>query len=409
MRILYLTPSAWTGEYPILRTLTEMGHEVCALEESRAPNAPARWMADHYRDPGDGIRTFWFDPKRGWEKALTWGLDRVFKKSFGGRNLVHRMWIVAWAVERFRPDVIVSSAGFAYGVPAALLKRLGLMDEPLMVSYIGGDILDCREGQVGPPRTPLSQWLIRTAVHGPEMLRPVSPLLEQRLLDDGAPAARIQVCPSHVAVEPHWVEDIGQRRQEVRNAIRAHWGIGADTPLLITVSGNDVGKGMHILAQAWPRIVERIPGCRWLLCGPEHPWLDEGVRPRLPAGAWGERVLFTGRLEHRSVLEHLAAADLNVNPSLCEGLNTVVVEAASVGTPSISSDAAGIEYWLRRHACGGVFSSGDAESLADAVIQALTGPGRLSSWRERTPRLYADFLPQRVAESLLERLQKALP
>src|SRR3990172_12661133 len=41
MKILYLHPRSWTGEYVILQALRDLGHEVCVLEERGGP-LPAR-------------------------------------------------------------------------------------------------------------------------------------------------------------------------------------------------------------------------------------------------------------------------------------------------------------------------------------------------------------------------------
>ena len=155
MRILYLHPRAWSGEYPMLIKLRSLGHTLCALEEQRDLAQGPRHIADYYREPGDGIATLWYDPRRGAEKLLTWPLDRVFRPGFEGRNLAHRMWMIGAAVRRFKPDVIVASDGFSYAIPAALLKRLGLLRTRMLVSYIGGDILDCPQYGVGKARTPM--------------------------------------------------------------------------------------------------------------------------------------------------------------------------------------------------------------------------------------------------------------
>jgi len=49
--------------------------------------------------------------------VLTWVPDRVFRKGFDGRNLVHRMWVIRAAVRRFRPNAVVCSDGFTYAIP----------------------------------------------------------------------------------------------------------------------------------------------------------------------------------------------------------------------------------------------------------------------------------------------------
>ena len=82
------------------------------------------------------------------------------------------------------------------------------------------------------------------------------------------------------------------------------------------------------------------------------PWLTEAVWPLLRQQALEKTVHFAGTLSGQAVYEHLAAGDVHVNPTLCEGLNMVTVEAAAVGTPTITSDGAGIADWVERLQAG---------------------------------------------------------
>jgi glycosyltransferase involved in cell wall biosynthesis len=402
VRILYLHPNAWTGEPVLLRALARKGHEVCVLEEHRGL-AGRRDYRSYFLEPADGLRTLWYDPGRGAEKILTWGLDRFFKRSFEGRNLVHRMWVIRDALQLFHPDVVVCSDGFSYAIPAAFLKRLGLMAPKLVVSYIGGDVLDCPEAGVGKSRERLTGWLIRSSVKVPDLLRPVSPKVRDVLLEEGADPKRMRVIPTHLPAELQTMEAMRVRRAALQQSIRAHHGILPAAPLVITLGANHKGKGLQTLAEAWPRVLERSPDARWLLCGPDHPWLGEAVWPLIEKAGVRQTVMtVSGQLARDAVFEHLAAADLHINPSLCESLNMVTVEAAAVGTPTITSDGAGICAWVERLQCGAVVPRLRAGDLADAIIRALDSAALRRRWTDACGGLAAEFLPERVAGQLLE-------
>lgn len=399
MRILYLHPRSWIGEYAMLVHLRSRGHEVCALEEDRHLPA-ARRIADHFRQPGDGIATFWYNPRRGVERLLTWVFDRYYRHAFDGRNLVHRMWIVAVAARHFRPDVIIASDGFAYAVPAAFLRRLGLLSAPLVVGFIGGDILDCPEAAYGRRRTRATDRLLKCVVRHADRLRPVSPLLVDVLLGDGADAGRIRMIPSHLVFDTQVVDAVFAERRELAAAIRRRYGIAADAPLVVTLSWNQKGKGAHVLAAAWPRILAAVPNARWLLCGPDDPWLAQAVWPLLEQAGVRDSVVATGRLAGRELFEHLAAADLHANPTLCEGLNMVTVEAAAVGTPTICTNGCGIAAWIEKFGAGAVVPAGEAAPLADATIRALQDRALLSAYGAASRKMTADFTLDRVAQQL---------
>ena len=407
MKILYLHPKAWSGEYPILKKFRELGHDVCVLEELRGKDAGKPGLTEDFAEAGDGMPTFWYDPKRGWEKLLTWPLDRVFKRAFEGRNLVHRMWIIARAARHFRPDVVACTDGFTYAIPASFLRRLGILKQPLFASYIGGDILDCPEVGVGKRRTPMVSWLIRTSVRGVDILRPLCDSLYRILLQEGADPARIEMIPIQVGVEEAVLNSIADDRANIGQRIRKRYGIPPQAPLIVTLSGNHKGKGLHILAKAWPTVVAAGPGCRWLLCGPAEPWLEAAVWPVLRESGLEATVHFTDSLRGIDVFEHLAAGDLHVNPTLCEGLNMVTVEASGVGTPTVGTDGAGISDWMERFGAGIVVPAGQVPPLADAIISAFGDPVRLAAYGAAGRRMIADFTLGRIAGLLLGLFERA--
>jgi len=409
MRILYLHPKSWTGEYPMLVKLRAMGQDVCALEELRGRQREERRFTNHHREPGDGIATLWYDPHRGWRRLLTWLPDRIFRRAFDGRNLVHRMWVIHEAIKRFKPDAVVCSDGFTYAIPAAFLKRLGLVRARLLASYIGGDILDCPQWGVGKKRTPMVSWLLRNSFPGIDVMRALCDSLELILIREGADPARIARLPIQLIAPTSVLDAIFSRRAKVSESVRQRYGIAANAPLVVTLSGNHKGKGLQDLAAAWAGIVAAVPGSRWLLCGPDDPWLAAGVWPVLRAAGVEHTVRFAGALQGDDVLEHLAAADLHVNPTLCEGLNMVTVEAAAVGTPTVTSDGAGISDWVEKFHAGDVVPAGDVAALSVAVIAALRDTALRLTWQGRSRIMAGDFSLDKIAAGLLGLLRPPSP
>lgn len=400
MRILYLHPRAWSGEYPILTTLRGRGHHVFALEEWRGERRNAKFLTASFLQPDDRIPAYWYDPHQGWEKILTWPLDRFFKRAFSGRNLGHRMWVIRAAVKHFRPDVVVCTDGFTYALPAAYLKRMGLLPARLLVSYIGGDILDCPEVGVGRRRTPLVDAMIRSSLPGIDAYRPLCDSLARILIRDGADPARMTVLPIQLGRPLAELRALADNRNAVGERIRMRYDIPLDAPVVVTLSGNHKGKGLHLLAAQWARIRAAVPDARWLLCGPEEPWLAIGVRPLLAEAGLLDSVIFTGGLQGVAVYEHLAAGDIHANPTLCEGLNMVTVEAAAVGTPTVTSDGAGVADWLDRYQAGAVVPAWDAEALGGAIITALNNPSMREAWRVACGRMVEAFSLDRIAVAI---------
>ncbi len=408
MRILFLHPLGWGGEYPILVEFRRRGYEVCALEERREGMNGARLLTDHFREPGDGIRTLWYHPGRGAERVLTFAIDRYFRKTFDGRNLGHRMWVIREAVRSFAPDLVYCTDGFSYAVPAGLLKHFGLLHVPLVASYIGGDILDCSHMGYGRRRTPQLDWLMRTSIRRIDRLRALCDSLERALLKDGADPARISKIPIQIGAARELYEGVYAQRAQAREQVRAQLGIPPGAPVLVTLSDNYLSKGIQDFARTWPGVLAAYPDAWWILAGPENSWMEQGIFPLLDASVGRGRVRLTGRLRGRDTYAHLAAADLNVNPTLCEGLNMVTVDAAAVGTPTVCSDAAGVSDWIRRYECGAVYAAGDAAALEQTVIDALARPERLADWNARSREMIADFTAEAVFLRLADLFARAL-
>lgn len=389
----------------MLAHLRRRGYEVCVLEEDRAGRHRPWTETPCYRHEDDGIRTIWYDPHRGLSRVLTWPMDRVFRRAFEGRNLVNRMWVVRRAIRRFMPDALVCTDGFTYAIPAALLKASGIVRQPLLASYIGGDILDCPDADVGKRRTPMVNWLIRMSVRHVDAMRPLCRSLAEILIAEGADPAKVGILPIQLSAPQDLLDAVRADRSAVSVRIRRRYGIELDAPLVVTLSGNQKGKGLHLLADQWPRVLDRHPRARWLLCGPHDRWLDAAVLPRLAATGCVESIVLSGPLSGRDVYEHLAAADIHANPTLCEGLNMVTVEAAAVGTPTVTSNGAGVADWVERLGCGLVVQARDAEALGSAVIDALSDRDRLLTWQVRCSTMAPDFEVTRIADGLIGMLR----
>ena len=408
MRILYLHPKAWIGEYAMLVEFRRRGYEVCVLEERREGMIGARLYTEDFLEPGDGIRTIWYHPGRGAARLLTLPVDRFFRKTFDGRNLGHRMWVIREAVRIFAPDAVYCTDGFSYAVPAALLRRFGLLHIPLIASYIGGDILDCSHMGYGRRRTPELNWLMRTSIRHIDALRALCDSIERALLKDGADPARITLIPIQIGAPREIYEQVYAQRAQARAQVRDRLGIPQDARVLVTLSGNYFSKGIQDLARAWPAVLAAFPDAWWILAGPEDPWLAEGILPLLDASVGRARVRLTGGLRGRETYAHLAAAELHVNPTLCEGLNMATVDAAAVGTPTVCSDAAGVSDWILRHDCGLVYAAGNVLALERGVIEALAQPERLTAWGPRCRGMIGDFTAEAVFHRLAELFDRTL-
>ena len=173
----------------------------------------------------------------------------------------------------------------------------------------------------------------------------------------------------------------GQQRRVVRDGLDAGNG-----PLIVTVKRLHPVAGHDTLLRAIPQILRNHPDATFVLIG------EGELRPALEAQARdagvGGRVKFLGRVDHQSVSQYYAAADLFVLPSNLESWGTVMLEALASGIPVVATNTpGGLE--VREHFGDDVtvVEKGDAGALAAAVCAALVarrGTSETTSERLRT-------------------------
>lgn len=87
-------------------------------------------------------------------------------------------------------------------------------------------------------------------------------------------------------------------------------------------------------------LLPQLPSDRVLAIGGDGPSLEEWKKAA-EQNHVSDRVKFLGRLDRQQVADWYAVSDLLVMPSSYEGFNHVIVEAASMGLPSLVSDKGG--------------------------------------------------------------------
>lgn len=96
----------------------------------------------------------------------------------------------------------------------------------------------------------------------------------------------------------------------------------------------------------------------------------------------GNRVNWIGRLPMADVQQLMAEVDCLVLPSRHDGWGAVVVEALMAGTPAICSDCCGAAEAVLASGVGGVFVSGDKQSLMKRLAGVIDTGIRNSSQRK---------------------------
>jgi glycosyltransferase involved in cell wall biosynthesis len=166
-----------------------------------------------------------------------------------------------------------------------------------------------------------------------------------------------------------------------------------------------VAAGRHIPEKRIPAIPpaiaiarEQLPElrCEILGDGPQAEATEDLIREL----GLAESVALRGRVATEEVMRTIGRASCLLHPSLREGYGLVIVEAASVGTPSVvvSGPENAASELIEEGVNGFVAGSAEPEELADALVKAVAGGAEL---RESTLEWYGQHRDELSIESSL--------
>jgi glycosyltransferase involved in cell wall biosynthesis len=160
-------------------------------------------------------------------------------------------------------------------------------------------------------------------------------------------------------------------------------------------------KGVEILLEALPRILEKYPNAQVLFAGQFQNVLGEQeyyqrlmptIQRYMAQNHWG----FLGVLNPSQMAAFYPNLDVLVVPSLnsTEAFGLVQIEAMMNGTPCVASSLPGVRQPIRSTGMGEVVPIGDSIALADAILRIVDN----SDQYHGDPRAIAQrFAPEAIA------------
>ncbi|MBJ8337357.1 glycosyltransferase family 4 protein [Antrihabitans sp. NCIMB 15449] len=156
-------------------------------------------------------------------------------------------------------------------------------------------------------------------------------------------------------------------------------------------------KGMSVLLEALPALVERHPDLEVLVVGRGD---DEKLRK--DAGPYAKHLRLLGQVTDEEKASALRSADVYCAPNMGgESFGIVLVEALAAGTPVVASELDAFRRVLRDGAAGILVPIGDSARLSDALDVVLTDSVRRESLIAAGTRAVADYDWPVVAEQIL--------
>jgi glycosyltransferase involved in cell wall biosynthesis len=153
--------------------------------------------------------------------------------------------------------------------------------------------------------------------------------------------------------------------------------LDGDRPIIGMAARLAAEKGVEILLNALPRVLEVHPKARVLFAGQYQDVMgEESYAERLEPlfRQYQKQWRFLGVLTPSQMAAFYPNLDVIVVPSLnsTESFGLVQVEAMLCGTPSIASDLPGVRQPVLQTGMGEVVPIGDGSALAEAIIRVVS-------------------------------------
>jgi glycogen(starch) synthase len=232
----------------------------------------------------------------------------------------------------------------------------------------------------------------------------VSYAMKDELVQLGFPKEKIQV--SYNGVDPHKYSPENVSKESIKK-IRAKYGIKDDELLILFLGRLVAVKGVDKLIMAMPHILSKIPKAKLVIVGVGD--LQEYLTNLTRMTKLDEYVKFCfDFIPEEERINHYAACDVAVFPSLYEPFGIVALEAMSMEKPVVVG-AAGVSGMREiviccgEEQCGYHVDPNNPSDIAWGVISASASPERRKMLgKNGRKRVLTEFTWGRIAEKTVE-------
>ncbi|OUL34785.1 glycosyl transferase family 1 [Nostoc sp. T09] len=190
---------------------------------------------------------------------------------------------------------------------------------------------------------------------------------------------------------------------------RMKLGLPIHGPLIGIVGRLQTWKGMHVLVDAMPQILQKYPDAHCVVVGGKHdlePDYEGFLKTQIAALGLSDRVFMVGL--QRNVPEWTQAMDIFVHASDKEPFGIVIIEAMALGKPVIAGNAGGPTEIITDGVNGLLTPYGDADALAIAILRYLEDPELTHTIGVAARQRALDFSTQRYAQNFINVVRSAV-
>jgi glycosyltransferase involved in cell wall biosynthesis len=157
---------------------------------------------------------------------------------------------------------------------------------------------------------------------------------------------------------------IKKHRKEISGVIRK---FGLKKPVLLYVGRISPHKGIHILLEAFGEVKKELPDARLVIVG-KHTFGSYSNKLKKIASRIGG-IVFAGFVPDEELPAYYGACDVYVTASLWEGFDIPIVEANTLGKPSVAFRVGSHAEVLKK---GVLVDKLNSKELANAIVKVIS-------------------------------------
>ena len=191
---------------------------------------------------------------------------------------------------------------------------------------------------------------------------------------------------------------------------RRKLGLPEHGPLIGIVGRMQKWKGIHVLIEAMPEVLQAYPDAHCVVVGGVHdlePDYPAYLNERIAALHLQDAVIQAGL--QRNVPEWMQAFDVIVHASDREPFGLVVIEALALGKPVVAGDAGGPSEVITDGKNGLLTPYGDSPALARAILKYLADPSWAADVGQAAQARAQEFSTHQYARNFIAALRSLLP
>lgn len=185
--------------------------------------------------------------------------------------------------------------------------------------------------------------------------------------------------------------------------IRQKLGLPVQATIIGIVGRLQRWKGMHVLLDAMPGIIEQYPDAHCLIVGGKHKTeldYENYLRERVQVLGIKEQVIMVGH--QQNIPEWMQSMDIIVHASNNEPFGIVVVEAMALGKPIIAANNGGPTEIITHGENGLLTPYGDVVSLQRSLLKYLSDRQFAHRLGMAAQKRAADFSTERYVEKFIQ-------